>query len=125
MRLDKWLWAARFFKTRALAANAASGGKIDVNDDRAKPAKTIKIGDRLTVRNGPYEWDVTVLALSERRGPASEAQTLYLETDQSRDTRAEKAAQIKAERQASPALPKGRPTKRERRSLIRFTRENS
>lgn len=125
IRLDKWLWAARFYKTRALAAAAASGGKIDLNGDRAKPAKTVKAGDRLALRIGAYEWDITVVAFSERRGPASEAQKLYAETQQSLETRAAKAAQLTAERQSTPIYAKGRPTKRERRNIIKFTRDNS
>ena len=125
IRLDKWLWAARFYKTRALAAAAASGGKIDLNGDRAKPAKAVKAGDRLALRIGAYEWDITVAALSERRGPASEAQKLYAETQQSRETRTAKAAQLRAERQSTPMYAKGRPTKRERRNIIKFTRDNS
>lgn len=123
IRLDKWLWAARFYKTRALATTAASGGKIDLNGDRAKPAKAVKAGDRLVLRIGAYEWDITVAALSDRRGPASEAQKLYVETQESREARTEKAAQLKAERQSAPIFVKGRPTKKERRSLIKFTRD--
>ncbi len=125
IRLDKWLWAARFYKTRASAAVAANGGKIDLNGDRAKPAKAVKTGDRLALRIGAFEWDITVAALSERRGPASEAQKLYMETQQSLETRTEKAAQLRAERQSTPIYVKGRPTKRERRDIIKFTRDNS
>jgi ribosome-associated heat shock protein Hsp15 len=124
IRLDKWLWAARFYKTRALAAAAASGGKIDLNGDHAKPAKAVKAGDRLALRIGAYEWDITVATLSERRGPASEAQKLYTETQQSLEMRTAKAAQLRAERQSMPNYAKGRPTKRERRNIIKFTRDN-
>lgn len=125
MRLDKWLWAARFYKTRSIAAEAAGGGKVQLNGDRAKPAKPVKIGDRLVVRTGEYEWTISVKALSERRGPAVEAQTLYEETEQSRLTREQKAAQLKAERRAMPEFSRGRPSKRNRRKIIRFRQENS
>jgi ribosome-associated heat shock protein Hsp15 len=125
VRLDKWLWAARFYKTRAMAAAAVSGGKIDLNGDRAKPAKAVKPGDRMALRIGPYEWDITVAALSDRRGPASEAQKLYAETLQSQQARHEKAAQLKAERQSMPVFARGRPTKKARRHIIKFTRDNN
>jgi len=121
-RIDKWLWAARFYKTRALAAAAVEGGKAQVNGERVKPAKLLRAGDALIVRNGPFEWDITVLALSERRGPAAEAAKLYRESGESRKAREEKAALIKAERQSNPIFVKGRPTKKARRQIIRFTR---
>lgn len=121
VRLDKWLWAARFYKTRSVAAVAVAGGKVQFDGGRVKPAKPVRIGDRLTVRTGPYEWVVTVAALSERRGPASEALKLYDETDQSRQTREEMALVRKAERLATPAFAKGRPSKRDRRKIIKFT----
>jgi ribosome-associated heat shock protein Hsp15 len=124
IRLDKWLWAARFYKTRAMAATAVSGGKIDLNGDHTKPAKAVKAGDRMALRIGAYEWDITVVSLSDRRGPASEAQKLYIETEQSQEARQEKAAQLKAERQSVPGFAKGRPTKKERRHIIKFIRDN-
>jgi ribosome-associated heat shock protein Hsp15 len=122
LRIDKWLWAARFFKTRALAAAAVEGGKAQVNGERVKPAKLLKAGDALIVRNGPFTSDITVLALSERRGPAAEAEKLYRESEESRKAREEKAALIKAERHSSPVYVKGRPTKKARRQIIRFIR---
>ena len=122
LRIDKWLWAARFYKTRALAAAAVEGGKAQVNGERVKPAKLLRAGDSLIVRNGPFEWDITVLALSERRGPAAEAAKLYRESADSRKAREEKAALIKAERQSNPVFVKGRPTKKARRQIIRFIR---
>jgi len=125
VRLDKWLWAARFYKTRSIAADAAGGGKVQVNGDRAKPAKPVKIGDRLVVRTGAYEWTVTVMELSERRRSASEAQALYEETEQSRLARGQKTAQLKAQRRAMPEFTRGRPSKRDRRKIIRFRQENS
>ena len=87
VRLDKWLWAARFFKTRSLATEAVSGGKVHVNDARVKPARAVQIGDTLDIRRGPYTATVVVKALSERRGPASQAVTLYEETQDSIDKR--------------------------------------
>jgi ribosome-associated heat shock protein Hsp15 len=122
LRIDKWLWAARFYKTRALAATAVESGKVQVNGERVKPAKPLKAGDALMVRNGPFAWEITVLALSERRGPAAEAAKLYRESEESRKAREEKAALIKAERHSSPEYLKGRPTKKARRQIIRFIR---
>ena len=120
VRLDKWLWAARFFKTRSMAAEAANGGKVELNGERAKPARHLKVGDRLVIRTGPYEWIVSVQVLSERRGPASVAQTLYVETEASRLAREDTAARLKAERLSGPVYIKGRPTKRDRRMIHRF-----
>jgi ribosome-associated heat shock protein Hsp15 len=117
LRIDKWLWAARFFKTRSLAADAVESGKVTMNEARIKPAKAIGPGDRLVIRLGQYHFDVQVLALSNRRGPAPEAQKLYRETDESRARRAEIAEQNRALPQ--PAF-KGRPTKRDRREIERF-----
>lgn len=117
LRIDKWLWSARFFKTRALAADAVESGKVLVNDARVKPAKALAIGDRLNIRLGQYQYDIEVLGLSNRRGPAPEAQLLYRESDESRSRRETVAAQNKL-------LPqphfKGRPTKRDRREIERF-----
>lgn len=124
VRLDKWLWAARFYKTRAMATAAVSGGKIDLNGDRSKPAKAVKAGDRMALRIGAYEWDITIVALSDRRGPAPEAQKLYTETQQSQEARRAKTELLKAERQSVPIYAKGRPTKKERRHIIKFTRDN-
>ena len=98
---------------------------MQLNGDRAKPAKLVKIGDQLVVRTGEYQWTVTVMALSERRGPAVEAQALYEETEKSRLAREEKAAQLKAERRAMPDFARGRPGKRDRRKIIRFRQDNS
>jgi ribosome-associated heat shock protein Hsp15 len=117
LRIDKWLWAARFFKTRALAADAVESGKVTINEARAKPAKTIAAGDRLDIRIGQYRFEVVVLALSAKRGPAPEAQKLYRESETSRAQREALAAQLKAMPQ--PAF-KGRPTKRDRREIERF-----
>jgi ribosome-associated heat shock protein Hsp15 len=120
VRLDKWLWAARFFKTRSLATEAVAGGKVDVNGERAKPAKPIKPGDEVRLRLGPYEHILIVRDLGERRGPASVAQSLYEETEASRAERERLAAQLKL----APAMfvyeEKGRPTKKDRRDLSKF-----
>jgi ribosome-associated heat shock protein Hsp15 len=119
VRLDKWLWAARFFKTRALAAQAVEGGKIDVNGDRPKRARPVAVGDEIRIRLGPYEHTVTVVALSDRRGPASQAQGLYQETDASRAKRETMAVQLKSLHSAF-GPDKGRPTKKDRRDIERL-----
>jgi len=123
LRIDKWLWAARFYKTRRLAADAVDGGKVQVNGERVKPAKLLKSRDALSIRNGPYTWAITVLILSERRGSATEAAKLYSESEESHRIRAEKIAMIKSERESNP-FPGGRPTKRQRRQIIRFIRDD-
>jgi ribosome-associated heat shock protein Hsp15 len=117
--MDKWLWAARFFKTRALAARACELGRIQSNGQPAKPAREVRVGDRLRVTNEGGDFQVEVLLLSEVRGPASVAQTLYRETEASRELRAKVAAERKAMNQFEE-LPAGRPSKRDRREIIRF-----
>ena len=119
VRLDKWLWAARFFKTRALAAEAVAGGKVQVNGDRAKRARPLQIGDEVRVRQGPYEFLVVVRALSARRGPASVAAELYEERPESRAAREAMALQLKT-LHAAFVPEKGRPTKRDRREIERL-----
>ncbi len=119
IRLDKWLWAARFFKTRSLAIEAVSGGKVHLNGARTKPAREIDIGDKLTIRRGPYEWTVVVRALSLRRGPASAATLLYDETEESKQNREEAVSEIRAQAWKSP-YTRGRPSKKDRRDLARF-----
>lgn len=119
VRLDKWLWAARFYKTRGLAVEAIDGGKVEVNDDKAKRAKGVRVGDRIRLRLGPYEWKLVVRGLSERRGPASEAQLLYEEDPGARLLREKHAEQLKAAHQAF-GPEKGRPTKKDRRDLKRL-----
>jgi ribosome-associated heat shock protein Hsp15 len=121
-RIDKWLCAARFFKTRSLAADAIESGKVHINEYRVKPAKTVAVGDMLTINIGQKQYAVEVLALSNKRGPASEAQKLYRETDSSRQRREAIAAQSKD--QPRPFLFKGRPTKRDRREIERFEKRN-
>jgi ribosome-associated heat shock protein Hsp15 len=120
-RIDKWLWAARFFKTRALAAEAVSGGKVEINDARPKPGRVVRPGDQLTIRRGPYQWIVIVKAVAKLRGPATQAQALYEETEESVRRREAVAAQMKLER--PPGFDSsGRPSKKDRRALARFTR---
>ena len=119
LRIDKWLWAARFFKTRALAARACDLGRIQSNGQPAKPAREVHIGDMLRVTNEGGDFQVEVLALSEVRGPASVAQTLYRETEGSREMRLKVAAEHKAMRQFEQ-LPAGRPSKRDRGKIIKF-----
>lgn len=123
VRLDKWLWAARFFKTRPLAAEAVVGGKVALNGERVKPARLLQTGDELSVRLGPYEHVVRVRALSERRGPASVAATLYEETAESRTAREKLGEQLRMAPAAFVYEEKGRPTKRDRRELDRFRDE--
>ena len=116
VRLDKWLWAARFYKTRALAALAIDGGKVDVNGERAKRARPVHAGDEVTIRLPPYEHRVVAKGLSERRGPASEAAKLYEERRESVERRAALRLQLSS---VPPPAP-GRPTKRDRRELRRL-----
>ena len=119
VRMDKWLWAARFFKSRALAARACELGRIQSNGQPAKPAREVRIGDMLRVTNDGGDFHVEILLLSEVRGPASVAQTLYRETEESRAARLKAAEERKAMRQFEPA-PTGRPSKRDRRKIIQF-----
>jgi ribosome-associated heat shock protein Hsp15 len=119
VRIDKWLWAARFFKTRALAARACDLGRIQANRQPAKPAREVHVGDLLDIRTEAAESQVEVLALSAVRGPAAVAQTLYRETEASREMRLKVAAERKAMRDSNPA-PEGRPSKRDRRRIIQF-----
>jgi ribosome-associated heat shock protein Hsp15 len=119
MRIDKWLWAARFFKTRALASRACELGRIMSNGQPAKPSREVRVGDRLHVKTAGGDFDVDVLLLSAMRGPAAVAQTLYRETEASRELRQKHAE----ERKAMPtfeAFPEGRPSKRDRRVIDRF-----
>lgn len=122
VRIDKWLWAARFFKSRGLAQAAVAGGKVKVHGERVKPAKEVRVGDELEIRIGEYKWHVTVNGLSERRGSAEIARKLYSESEESR---ARRIAQV-ADRRAHASEwgeRKGRPTKRERRQLVRWRGE--
>lgn len=119
LRIDKWLWAARFFKTRALAAEAVAGGKVKLNGERVKAARAIHLGDALSIHIGPYEYVVRVLALSARRGSAPQAALLYEESEPSKAARQEVATRLFAERRYATHT-EGRPSKKERRQVIRF-----
>ena len=121
MRIDKWLWAARFFKTRTLAVEAIAAGHVTVNGERAKPAKALRAGDSVVVRRPPFEHALVVKALSERRGPAAEAAKLYEETAESRARRTVLAAEMKAI--PAPRF-KGRPTKKTRRDYDKWLRSS-
>jgi ribosome-associated heat shock protein Hsp15 len=121
VRLDKWLWAARFFKTRAIAADAVETGKVEVNGERAKRAKQLQAGDKVRVRLGPYYHLVTVLGISERRGPASVAARLYEEDPDGRKAREAMQVQVKAA-QSSFGYESGRPTKKDRREIEKLRR---
>jgi ribosome-associated heat shock protein Hsp15 len=123
IRLDKWLWAARFFKTRSLASDAISGGKIQLNGHRAKRAKLVHLGDEVRIRKGPFEQMVVVRGLADKRGPAKIAQGLYEETVDSLHKREMMAIQLKSVPGTS-FKTKGRPTKRERRDIERLKRGN-
>ena len=122
MRIDKWLWAARFYKTRSMAQQAVEGGKVKLNGERVKPAKELKPGDALVIHIGAYEWSVSVVKLSDKRGPAAIARTLYEEAPESLARRTEQIALRKLVSDPS-ADRHGRPTKRERRQLDRWRAE--
>jgi ribosome-associated heat shock protein Hsp15 len=120
VRIDKWLWAARFYKTRSQASEAVDGGKVELNGARVKPAKEVRVGDALRIRLGPYEHHVVVRGLSDKRGPASVAHALFEETPESIAAR----EKLRADHRLAPALfvyeEKGRPTKKDRRALTEF-----
>lgn len=122
LRIDKWLWAARFFKTRSLAAQAVEAGRVKLAGERIKPSKEIRPGDRLRIHIGDFDWEIEVLDISARRGPAEQARQLYAEDEASQ---ARRRTQVEERRlQANPtAEMKGRPTKRDRRLIHRFTGE--
>jgi ribosome-associated heat shock protein Hsp15 len=121
LRLDKWLWAARFFKTRGLAQDAIKGGKIEVNGARPKPARLVQIGDELRIRRGQFESVVRVTALIRQRGPAAVAATMYQEDAGSIARRSELAHEMRLLAGSAPQYA-GRPNKRDRRQIVRFTR---
>ncbi|MBK1716875.1 RNA-binding S4 domain-containing protein [Thiocystis violacea] len=119
IRVDKWLWAARFFKTRQLAIEAINGGKVQVDGQRAKPSRSVRPGSRLEINKGGLTWEIQVLAIDKQRRPASEAARLYEEAEASRLRRQERLREIR-EMGTAPGAD-GRPTKRDRRQIQRFT----
>jgi len=124
-RIDKWLWAARFFKTRSLASQQVLKGRVSVNGQRAKPSRAITAGDIVVVRKHPYEFEVEVLGVREERRPATEARKLYQESDRSIARRSELAALQRIDRVVSAGLKgEGRPSKRQRRQIVRFRNRN-
>jgi ribosome-associated heat shock protein Hsp15 len=120
IRVDKWLWAARFFKTRSLAADAVAGGKVALNGGGPKPSRIIRPGDCLSIRRGSYEWSIIVKGTTKDRGPASDAAALYEETEESRTKRQAAMAQLKLERPSVFDSPR-RPSKKDRRAIAKFT----
>ncbi len=121
VRIDKWLWAARFFKTRSAATDAVSGGRVHVNDARVRPAREVRIGDTVVVRIGQLEWTVVVQALSDKRGPAKVAVTLFEETAASASERAQRTLELRMSRSLGADLG-ARPTKQDRRRIEQFRR---
>lgn len=119
VRLDKWLWAARFFKTRSIAREAVSGGKVHLNGNRAKPGRSVAAGDELRIQRGEEEFIITIVEASVRRGPAVVARTLYEESEENREKREKLAEERKMERQ-SHLTRERRPDKRQRRRIVRF-----
>ena len=119
LRIDKWLWAARFFKTRSAAQQAVEGGKVKLNGERVKPAKEVRVGDELVIHIGAYEWVARVAGLSDKRGSATIAQTLFEESPESIATRVKVIADL---REMPPPLFRGRPTKKDRRTLEQWQR---
>ena len=121
VRLDKWLWAARFFKTRQRAIEAINGGKVHVNGQRSKPGRTVRPGTQMTIHKGQLEWELVVRAVSKQRRPATEAAQLYEESEASRLRRQEMVRE-RRERGSQGPVPGGKPSKRDRRMIHRFTR---
>ncbi len=121
MRLDKWLWAARFFKTRNLAAEAINGGKVHLNGKRTKPGREVKPGSQLIIHKGSFEWDITVQVIPKQRRPAAEAILFYSEKEESIKLRQQLSEEQRRLRSLSAHSDKGRPTKRDRRQIRHFT----
>jgi len=125
IRLDKWLWAARFFKTRKLASDAVSGGKVHLNGQRTKPSKDVKVTDTLEIHKDQYSWEITVLGINAQRRPAAEAVLLYSESETSSLKRAQDVAQRRVERLLMPDEAAQRPNKKQRRQIHRFKQSES
>ena len=123
VRIDKWLWAARFFKTRPQASAAVSGGKVHLGGQRVKPGRTLKVGDRVQIQRAGLAYDIEVLALSDKRGPATAAAQLYAETEASMAAREQMREIHKLAALATPQT-EGRPNKKQRRHIIRFKQDN-
>ena len=123
MRLDNWLWAARFYKTRSLAAEAVDGGKVHLNGQRSKPGKEVRIGSRLTISKDGLEWQIEVAVLPTQRRPAAEARDFYIETDESRRNRELASEALRAARLATPLQTATKPSKRDRRLIHRFKQD--
>jgi len=124
-RIDKWLWAARFFKTRNIASDAIAKNRVQVGGQRVKASRTVAPGDHVSVEKGPYRFDVTVLGITDQRRGAVEAQALYAELDESRERRQALAARLRADRESRLGLAgEGRPNKKQRRQIIRFQNRN-
>ena len=121
VRLDKWLWAARFFRTRQLAAEAINGGKVHLNGLRTKPGKEVKVGSRLRIHKGPLEWDIEILVLSSQRRPAIEARTFYAESETSLLRRQQLTEEIRAQKALEPHPIRRKLNKKDRRMIHRFT----
>lgn len=119
VRLDKWLWAARFFKTRSVAREAVAGGKVQLNGNRAKPGRSLNLGDELRIQRAEEEYTITIVDLSVRRGPAAAARLMYEESEENRIKRENLAEERKLNREQD-AMHEGRPDKRQRRRLLRF-----
>ena len=120
MRLDKWLWAARFFKTRKLATEAVQGGKVHLNGQRTKPGKEVQVGSLLHISKNSLDWEIEVLVLPKQRRPASEAVDFYIESPASKQKREQQLAELRALRAVSPQQPSSKPNKRDRRLIHRF-----
>lgn len=124
MRLDKWLWAARFYKTRQLAVEAINGGKVHLNGQRTKPGKAVDVGSVLRIHKGPLEWEITVAQLPKQRRPAKEAVLFYTESEASRAKREQLQETLRLQREAMPLMTQSKPSKRDRRLIHRFKTGN-